>query len=89
MRIKYNSIFPAPVGNLVIGRYPHRMTLKDSTKLASIYRQPFLVVEMVGEEMLCRAAQDTPERAIRYMKPDRWLVFPVGYSGDTSFIYGE
>ena len=24
MRIKYNSIFPHPAGNLVLGRYPHR-----------------------------------------------------------------
>jgi hypothetical protein len=89
MRIIHSSIFPSAAGNLVFGRYPHRMTLKDSAKLASVYRQPFLVVEMIGEEMVCRAAQDTAERAIRYMKPDRWLVFPVGYSGDTSFIYGE
>ena len=89
MRIKYSSIFPAKIGNLVIGRYPHRMTLEDATKLATIHRQPFLVVEMVGDEMVCRAAQDNVDEAIRYMKPDRWLVFPVGFSGDTSFIYGD
>ena len=88
MRIIHSSIFPAPWGNLVIGRYPHRMTSDDADKLASIHRQPYLVIEMVGERMVCRAAQETAELALRYMKPDRWLVFPVGFDGDTSFIYG-
>lgn len=88
MRIKYNSIFPSRAGNLVIGRYPHRMNAKDASKLVGP-RKPFLVVEMVGDEMVCRAAQDTAEQAARYMAPDRWLVFPVGFNGDSSFIYGN
>ena len=71
-----------------MGRYPHRMTIEDATKLATTRRQPYLVIEMVGGKMVCRAAQDTVDAAIRYMAPDRWLVFPVGFSGDTSFIYG-
>ena len=81
------SIFPHPIGNLVIGDYPHRMSRKDATSLCQRNRKSFLCVEMQGEEMIVRACQDSYEAARRYWQEGRWIVFPVGYDGPSEMIY--
>ena len=81
------SIFPHPIGNLVIGDYPHRMSRKDATSLCQRNRKSFLCVEMQGEEMIVRACQDSYEAARRYWQEGRWIVFPVGYDGPTDMIH--
>lgn len=90
MNILISSIFPSERGNLVIGRYPHSMRNEDAKRLADPHRCPFLVIEMVEDEMIVRAAQLTFESARKYMEgsKSRWMVFPVNYTGDTSMIYG-
>ena len=81
------SIFPHPIGNLVIGDYPHRMSRKDASLLCRHDRQPFLCVEMQGEKMIVRACQNTYADARRYWREGRWIVFPVGYDGPSEMIY--
>ena len=83
-----NSIFPSLTGNLIIGDYPHRMTAEDARKLTREEKIPFSVIEMDGNEMsvVIRAfsfAGCLPEMT----KPNRWVVFPPNYKGDSSMIY--
>ena len=84
------SIFPSSnprLGNLVIGAYPHKMTASDAAKFKTEDRKHFLVVEMQDSTMLIRACQDSFKQAMRYMGTNRWIVFPVDYTGDSSMIY--
>lgn len=86
MAVKYNAIFPSRKGNLVIGNYPHRMTPFDA---AALVGSDFRVIELQGWNVATIARKATAEECLPFMNPMRWLVFPEGYQGDSTFLYGD
>jgi hypothetical protein len=82
-----DSIFPSLTGNLVIGNYPHRMSREDATRLTREEKIPFSVIEMDGSEMAVIVRCHTLEGAISHHGPNRWVVFPPNFKGDSSAIY--
>ena len=77
----FNEVYPGDgkcVGNLIIGVYPHKNPMPDEIILSK-ERQPYLVIELLEDRYIVRAAQSTKEDARKYYQDNRlnWIVNPV------------
>ena len=68
-----NEIIRKPSGNTYIGGLATRFSYGALT-LPPLPSGPFHVIEIVGKEIIHRAAQSTRELALAYMGPNRDIV---------------